>query len=175
MRTLNRHKVAKRFVLSFGDASLGWARRHDAMDAEAALDGLYVIRTSLQARKMDAPDCVRSYKALANVERAFRTMKTVDLKVRSIHPWLADRVRAHVLLRMLACYVERHMRGAWRALMFAGTAQAASKHPDDGEAACSFATLMVEIATLVRNPCHTPNAASDAPNFEVLTTAIAHQ
>ena len=104
-------------------------------DAEAALNGLYVIRTSLSEQRMDAPTDVRSYKALANVERAFRSLKTADLKVRPIHHRLADRVRAHILQRMLACDVEWHMREAWRELMFADTDQAAkatSKLLDDG-------------------------------------------
>jgi hypothetical protein len=177
---------------------LGWARRQEAIDAEAALDGLYVIRTSLDAKRMDAPGCVRSYKALSNVERAFRSLKTVDLKVRPIHHRLADRVRAHILLCMLAFYVEWHMREAWRELMFADTeqaakatrdpvapakrsasasAKAASKLLDDAEPVHSFATLMAEMATLVRNTCRTPTPGdgADAPTFEVLTTATAHQ
>jgi transposase len=195
-KIINRHKVAKHFELSIGDAALAWSRRQDAIDAEAALDGLYVIRTSLPAQRMDAPGCVRSYKALSNVERAFRSLKTVDLKVRPIHHRLADRVRAHILLCMLAFYVEWHMREAWRELMFADTDQAAkatrdpvapaersasaqrkaeSKLLDDEQPAHSFATLMAEMATLVRNTCRTPSAGADAPTFEVLTTATAHQ
>ncbi len=101
---------------------------HDAIAAEAALDGIYIIRTSVDAQRMDAPECVRSYKALANVERAFRSLKTVDLKVRPIHHRTADRVRAHIFLCMLAYYVEWHMREAWRELMFADTDQAAKGH-----------------------------------------------
>ena len=195
-KIINRHKVAKHFELSIGETTLGWARRQDTIDAEAALDGLYVIRTSLDAQRMDAPSCVRSYKALSNVERAFRSLKTVDLKVRPIHHRLADRVRAHILLCMLAFYVEWHMREAWRELMFADTDQAAkatrdpvapakrsasaqrkaeAKHTDDKQPVHSFATLMAELATVVRNTCRTPSAGADAPTFEVLTTATAHQ
>ena len=195
-KIINRHKVAKHFELSIGEAALGWTRRQLAIDAEAALDGLYVIRTSLQAQRMDAPSCVRNYKALANVERAFRSLKTVDLKVRPIHHRLADRVRAHILLCMLAYYVEWHMREAWRELMFADTeqaakatrdpvapakrsasasAKAASKLLDDEQPAHSFATLMAEMATLVRNTCHTPGANADTPTFDLITTASAHQ
>jgi len=195
-KIINRHKVAKHFELSIGESSLSWSRRQDAIDAEAALDGLYVIRTSLDAKRMDAPSCVRSYKALANVERAFRSLKTVDLKVRPIHHRLADRVRAHILLCMLAFYVEWHMREAWRELMFADTdqaakatrdpvaparrsasasAKAASKLLDDEQPAHSFATLMAELATVVRNTCRTPSVGTDAPTFEVLTTSTAHQ
>jgi len=195
-RVINRHKVAKHFELSIGETTLGWARRQDAIEAEAALDGLYVIRTSLEAQRMDAPSCVRSYKALSNVERAFRSLKTMDLKVRPIHHRLAERVRAHILLCMLAYYVEWHMRQAWAPLMFADTDQAAkatrdpvapakrsaaaqrkaqSKVIDDGQPAHSFATLMAEMATIVRNTCRTPSADPDAPTFELLTTATAHQ
>ena len=195
-KIINRHKVAKHFELSIGEAALAWSRRQDAIDAEAALDGLYVIRTSLDAQRMDAPSCVRSYKALSNVERALRSLKTVDLKVRPIHHRLADRVRAHILLCMLAFYVEWHMREAWRELMFADTDQAAkatrdpvapakrsdsaqrkaaSKLLDDEQPAHSFATLMAEMTTLVRNTCRTPSAGADAPTFELLTTPTAHQ
>lgn len=176
-KIINRHQVAKHFELSIGDAALAWARRQDAIDAEAAQDGLYVIRTSLDAQRMDAPSCVRSYKALSHVERAFHSLKTVDLKVRPIHHWLTDRVRAHILLCMLAFYVEWHMREAWAPLMFADTDQAAkatSKQLDDGEPAHSFATLMAQMTTLVRNTCRTPSAGADAPTFELLTTASAH-
>jgi transposase len=195
-KIINRHKVAKHFELSIGEAGLSWARRQHAIDAEAALDGLYVIRTSLDAKSMDAPSCVRSYKALSNVERAFRSLKTVDLKVRPIHHRLAERVRAHILLCTLAFYVEWHMREAWRELMFADTdqaakatrdpvapakrsasasAKAASKLLDDEQPVHSFATLMAEMATVVRNTCRTPSAGADAPTFELLTTATAHQ
>ncbi len=197
-KVINRHKVAKHFELRIEDASLTWSRRHDAIASEAALDGLYVIRTSLPEQRMDAADCVRSYKALANVERAFRSLKTVDLKVRPIHHRLADRVRAHILLCMLAFYVEWHLREAWAPLMFADTeqaakatrdpvaparrsasaqAKAAAKTLDDGQPAHSFATLMAELATLVRNTCRTPGAGDNATvsTFELLTTASAHQ
>ena len=96
-------------------------RKADSIASEAALDGLYIIRTCVPAEQMDAPQCVRSYKALANVERAFRSIKTIDLKVRPIHHRLANRVRAHIFLCMLAYYVEWHMREAWRELTFADT------------------------------------------------------
>jgi transposase len=195
-KIINRHKVGKHFELSIGETALAWARRQQAIDAEAALDGLYVIRTSLDAQRMDAPSCVRSYKALSNVERAFRSLKTVDLKVRPIHHRLAERVRAHILLCMLAFYVEWHMREAWREPMFADTDQAAkatrdpvapakrsasaqrkaaSKVIDHAQPAHSFATPMAEMATLVRNTCRTPSAGPDTPTFDLLTTATAHQ
>lgn len=110
--------------------SATWSRRQAAIDAEAALDGLYFIRTSLSEQRMDAPTCVHSHKVLSNVERAFRSLQTVDPKVRPIHHRLAERVRAHILLCMLACHVEWHMREAWAPLMFAVTDQAAKATRD---------------------------------------------
>ena len=190
-KLVNQYKVAKHFELAIGDVSFTFGRKRESIAAEAALDGIYIIRTSLSAAQMDAPACVRSYKSLANVERAFRSLKTVDLNVRPIHHRLADRVRAHILLCMLAYYVEWHLREAWRELMFADTdqqakttrdpvapaqrskaalAKAASHTLDDGTPAHSFATLLGELATIVRNTCRTPNAEPDAPTFDIVTT-----
>ena len=195
-KVINQYKVAKHFELAIGEATFTFARKHQGIAAEAALDGVYIIRTSVPAAQMDAPECVRSYKSLANVERAFRSLKTIDLKVRPIHHRLADRVRAHILLCMLAYYVEWHMREAWRELMFADTDQQAkalrdpvapakrsraalakvARHAlDDGTPAHSFATLLGELATIVRNTCRTPSAGPAAPTFEVLTTPNAKQ
>jgi transposase len=191
-RVINQYKVAKHFELTITDVALSWTRKLDEIAGEAALDGLYIIRTSVAAAQMDAAQCVRNYKSLANVERAFRSIKTIDLKVRPIHHRLADRVRAHIFLCMLAYYVEWHLREAWRELMFADTHQQAKATRDpvapakrstlaqdkasshtlaDGTAAHSFSTLMAELATVVRNTCRTPGAAPDAPTFDVITTA----
>ncbi|MFZ5507575.1 MAG: IS1634 family transposase [Pseudomonadota bacterium] len=195
-KVVNQYKVAKHFELAIGDNTFSFARKRDAIAAEAALDGIYIIRTSVADEQMDAADCVRNYKSLANVERAFRSLKTIDLKVRPIHHRKADRVRAHIFLCMLAYYAEWHMREAWRELMFADTDQAAkatrdpvapalrskaaqakaARHTlDDGTPVHSFSTLMAELATIVRNTCRTPNAGPDAPTFEVLTTPNAKQ
>jgi transposase len=195
-KVINQYKVAKHFELAIGDNSFTFARKREAIAAEAALDGLYIIRTSVPATQMDSADCVRNYKSLANVERAFRSLKTIDLKVRPIHHRTADRVRAHIFLCMLAYYVEWHMREAWRELMFADTdqlakatrdpvapakrskaalAKAARHTLDDGTPAHSFATLMADLATIVRNTCRTPNAGPDASTFEVLTTPSTNQ
>jgi transposase len=195
-KVVNQYKVAKHFELAIGANSFTFARRHDAIAAEAALDGIYIIRTSVDATRMDSADCVRNYKALANVERAFRSLKTVDLKVRPIHHRTADRVRAHILLCMLAYYVEWHLREAWRELMFADIDQAAkatrdpvapaersqatlnklaSRTVDDGTPAHSFSTLMAELATLVRNTCRTPSAGPQASTFDIVTTPNATQ
>ncbi len=196
-KVINQYKMAKHFELAIGNNTFSFARKREGIAAEAALDGVYIIRTSVPAAQMQAPQCVRNYKSLANVERAFRSLKTIDLKVRPIHHRTADRVRAHILLCMLAYYVEWHMREAWRELMFADTEQQAkaTRDPvaparrskaalakvarrtlDDGTPVHSFATLMAELATIVRNTCRAPKAGPDAPTFEVLTTPNAkHQ
>ena len=195
-KVVNQYKVAKHFELTIQDNSFTFERKLAAIAAEAALDGIYIIRTSLSATQMDAPECVRNYKSLAQVERAFRSLKTVDLKVRPIHHRKADRVRAHIFLCMLAYYVEWHMREAWRELMFADTDQAAkaTRDPvapakrskaaqakaathtlDDGTPAHSFSTLLADLAGIVRNTCRTPQAGPDAPTFQVITTPSAKQ
>ncbi len=195
-KVVNRYKVAKHLELNISEQAFSFARKQESIAAEAALDGVYIIRTSVQPAQMDAPECVRNYKSLSNVERAFRSLKTIDLKIRPIHHRLADRVRSHILLCMLAYYVEWHMREAWRELMFADTdqkakatrdpvapakrsagalAKAARHTLDDGTPVHSFSTLMAELATIVRNTCRTPNAGPDAPTFEVLTTPNAQQ
>jgi len=193
-KVINQYKVAKHFELTIDEDTFTFARRQDNIAAEAALDGIYLIRTSVSAAQMDASQCVRNYKSLANVERAFRSLKTLDLKVRPIHHRTAERVRAHIFLCMLAYYVEWHMREAWRELMFADTEAKATRDPvapakrskaalakvahhtlDDGTPAHSFSTLLAELATIVRNTCRTPPAAPDTPSFEVLTTPNAKQ
>jgi hypothetical protein len=195
-KVIHQYKVAKHFELTIGDAAFSYQRQRESIAAEAALDGVYIIRTSVPSAKMGAADCVRNYKALANVERAFRSLKTMDLKVRPIHHRTADRVRAHIFLCLLAYYVEWHLREAWRELMFADTEQQAkaTRDPvapaqrspaaltkvaahtlDDGTPAHSFATLLAELSTLVRNTCRTPHAGDDAPTFELLTTPTPKQ
>jgi hypothetical protein len=195
-KIVNQYKVSKHFELSIGDNAFTFVRKLEAIAAEAALDGIYIIRTSVPEDQMDTPSCVRNYKSLAQVERAFRSLKTVDLKVRPIHHRKPDRVRAHIFLCMLAYYVEWHMREAWRELMFADTNQAAkatrdpvapaqrsqaaqdkaSSHTlDDGTPAHSFSTLLADLAGIVRNTCRTSNAAPQARTFQVTTTPTAAQ
>ena len=173
------------------DDSLSFTRNEDSIAAEAALDGLYIIRTSVKAQRMDAATCVRTYKSLALVERAFRSIKTMDLKVRPIHHHLEGRVRSHIFLCMLAYYVEWHMRQAWRELMFADEDQKSrlTRDPmapaqrsdvamkkvlshtlDGGTPTHSFQTLMAELQGIVRNTCRTQNGAADAPSFQITTT-----
>ncbi len=189
-KVVNQYKVAKHFELTITDDSFTFTRLADNIAAEAALDGLYVIRTSVKAERMDAPTCVRTYKSLAQVERAFRSIKTMDLKVRPIHHRLENRVRAHIFLCMLAYYVEWHMRQAWAPLMFADEGQAAklvrdpvapakrsdaamkkvlSRTLDDGSPVHSFQTLMAQLQSIVRNTCCTQKSGDDAPTFELIT------
>jgi transposase len=195
-RVINKYKVAKHFALEIENTRLDFKVLEDEVAAEAALDGIYVIRTCLSKKQLSAPEAVRSYKALSNVERAFRSMKTLDLEVRPIHHRLADRVRAHIFLCMLAYYVEWHMLEAWRPLLFSDEDQSAKATRDpvapaqrssnaldkvtthklkDGTSAHSFRTLLAELATLVRNTCRTPGAGDEAPTFTVVTTPSAKQ
>ncbi len=173
-KVVNKYKVAKLFALAIEDNSFQFHRLTESIAAEAALDGIYIIRTSVPNNQMDSAEAVRSYKALAAVERAFRSMKTIDLHVRPIHHRLETRVKAHIFLCMLAYYVEWHMREVWRELLFAdedlkrktqrdpvAAAQrseaalnkAATHTLDDGSPAHSFRTLLDELSTIVRNTC----------------------
>jgi hypothetical protein len=187
--------VGKHFDLDIGETHFTFTRKQPSIKSEAALDGIYLIRTNVTAERMEAAECVRNYKALAHVERAFRSLQTTDWKVRPIYHRTPDRVRAHLLLCMLAYYVEWHMREAWRELMFADadrSAQAtrdpvapARRSPaamdkihrrqlDDGSPVHSFSTLMAELSTLVRNTCRVPGA-TNTPPFEILTTPTPAQ
>ena len=195
-RVVNKYKVAKHFALDIGPGHFAFRVLDAQVAAEAKLDGIYVIRTSIAKKRMTTEDTVRSYKLLSNVERAFRSMKTIDLKVRPIHHRLEDRVRSHIFLCMLAYYVEWHMREAWRPLLFADEDQAAKKTRDpvapsrrsdeaalkvgslnlpDGSPTHSFHTLMDVLATIVRNTCRAQDSDDDGPTFTVVTTPNATQ
>jgi hypothetical protein len=173
-RVLQRFKMAKHFQVTITEAEFTYGRDEERIAQEAALDGVYIIRTSVPDATLDAKDTVRAYKALSEVERAFRSYKTVDLRVRPIYHYLADRVRAHVLLCMLAYYVEWHMRQALAPMLFddddkaAAEAQRASvvapaqpsakarrkasrQRTDAGEPVHSFQTLLADLATIVKN------------------------
>jgi hypothetical protein len=115
---LGRHKMAKHFQIEIADDRFAFCRNEAEIAAETARDGIYVIRTNLPADAMADPQVVASYKSLSQVERAFRSIKTVDLEIRPIYHWLEDRVRAHVLLCMLAYHVEWHMRGALAPMLY---------------------------------------------------------
>jgi transposase len=177
-RVIERFHMAKHFELTITDTALSWRRKDEAIAAEAALDGLYVIRTSLDQAQLDANAAVSAYKSLAHVERAFRSMKTVDLNVRPVFHYSEQRVRAHVFLCMLAYYVEWHMRQRLKPMLFDdehldeasatrassvakavrsehAKAKDASKLADDGLPLHSFRTLLKDLATLTYNIART--------------------
>jgi hypothetical protein len=189
-RVLDKYKVGKNFALTLTASQVG------QVAAEVALDGIYVIRTALPKKQMSAPEAVRSYKALAQVERAFRSLNTVEFKIRPIHHRLENRVRAHILLCMLAYYVEWHLIEAWRSRLFADEDQAAKTSRDpvapakrpaaalekahshlstEGTPVHSLRTLIAELATLVRNTCRTPGTLEHPATFDILTTPTALQ
>ena len=195
-KVIGTYKMAKHFDLEIADASFRYRRKPDSIAAEAALDGLYVVRTSLPADALDATETVRAYKSLSAVERAFRSLKTVDLKVRPIYHYAAHRVRAHVFLCMLAYYVEWHMRQRLRPLLFhdddPAAAQAArpsivapaqvsisaqekarTKRTADGWPVHSFRTLLDDLATIVRN--RVAARLPGAEPFDVVTRPTALQ
>jgi hypothetical protein len=195
-KVVNKYKVGKHFTLDIHDDRFGFAIDQEKVGAEASLDGIYVIRTSLSVQRISDEDTVRSYKLLGQVERAFRSLKTIDLKVRPIRHRLEDRVRAHIFLCMLAYYVQWHMIEAWRPLLFCDEDQGAkatrdpvepakrseealrkvhSKILDDGSEVHSFQTLLKVLSGIVRNVCRIPGEGPDAPTFDVLTTPNAKQ
>jgi hypothetical protein len=183
-RIVDRFHMAKHFELTITRTAFTYRRKEPAITAEAALDGLYVIRTSLPAAQLDAQAAVAAYKSLATVERAFRAMKTVDLQVRPVFHYNAERVRAHVFLCMLAYYVEWHLRERLKPMLFEdefidqaratraspvakavrsahAKSKDASKRADDGLPLHSFRTLLQDLGTLTYNITHTsvnPNA-----------------
>lgn len=195
-RVVNKYKVAKHFELEIRDGSFTFRLLQEKVAAEAALDGIYVVRTSVGLERLNTNDTVRSYKLLSNVERAFRSLKTVDLEIRPIFHHLEARVRAHIFLCMLAYYVQWHMLEAWRELLFSDEDQqakltrdpvapaerspsalhkAATHTLDDGTAVHSFRTLLQELSTLVRNVCRRKQTGDDEPTFTMVTTASAKQ
>ena len=195
-KVLDRHKLGKHFRLTIGETRFAYARDEAAIAREAALDGLYVIRTSVSASALSAEQAVRSYKRLAEVERAFRSLKTVDLHIRPIYHHKAERVRAHVFLCMLAYYVEWHMRERLKGLLFdeedkrgaeaarksvvakaqrsARTlAKIQTKRTPEGLPVHSFRTLLQDLATLTQNRI-VPKISGAQP-FAMLATPTAVQ
>ena len=179
----NRWRVRKHFTVEITDTNLSSARKQEQIAAEAALDGIYVLRTSVPEHDLDAPEVVRAYKQLKEVEKAFRTLKG-PLELRPIHHRLEDRVRAHVFLCMLAYYLTWHLRQAWKPLLFddehparqpdpvakakrspQAEQKAQSKHTTNGQRCHSLTTLLDELATRTRNTIRLHHGAS----FEQLT------
>jgi transposase len=195
-KIINKYKVGKHFSLTIEEHDLQFHRLIKQIAAEAALDGLYVIRTSVPKKQMSSAQAVRSYKALAEVERAFRSMKTIDLHIRPIHHHLEGRVRAHIFLCMLAYYVEWHMREAWRELMFsdedlqrkqhrdpvaaaerskAALEKVATRTLEDGSPVHSFRTLLADLSTIVRNTCEARVGQNCGSTFLMTTTPTPAQ
>jgi len=192
-KVIDRYRVAKHFELDIGDDRLVVTRREEAIAAEAALDGIYVLRTSVTAERLGSAGVVRAYKSLAHVERAFGGLKAVDLQVRPIRHHTADRVRAHILLCMLAYYVQWHLERAWAPLLFrdeerpelddpvapaqrseAALAKAHTQRLPDGTPVHSFGTLLDEMATLTRNRVLPPGAPDEAA-FDMPATPTSLQ
>jgi hypothetical protein len=195
-RVINKYKMAKHLVLTIETARFTFHIDEAKVAEEATLDGLYVIRTRLPLAQVSAAEAVRHYKDLSQVEAAFRTLKSADLRIRPIYHHSEERVRAHLFLCMLAYYVKWHMSEAWRPLLFAdaersgraardpvapATRSAAalekvtSKQLPDGSPAHSFRTLLNELSTLVRNTCRRHSASSGDAIFDIDTTPNAKQ
>jgi transposase len=187
---IDKHKMAKHIELTISDTHLTYRRKTNQIAEEAALDGLYAVRTSLPKETLDDHATVRAYKSLSMVERAFRCLETVDLHVRPIHHWLEERVRAHVFLCMLAYYVEWNLRARLAPMLYddddreaaealrdspvakaqrspSALAKSATGRTADGAPVHSFQSLIADLATLARNTVVT----AIAPNqpFTILT------
>jgi hypothetical protein len=201
-KVISRYKTGKHFTVTITDTTLAIERRQDQIDAEAALDGFYVLRTPVPAHEMDAAAVVSAYKNLKYVERDFRHIKSDDLDLRPVFHRLEERVRAHVLICMLACYLTWHLRRAWAPLTFtdqnppaqdnpvaparrsaAAQAKASYQHDPAGQPYRSFRGLLEHLATLTRNqvrftgtevavPMLTEPTSAQRQAFELIGTAI---
>ena len=168
-KVIGKYKMAKHFELDIAETSFSYRRKPESIAAEAALDGLYIVRTSLPATELDATQTVRAYKSLSAVERAFRSFKTVDLKVRPIYHYASDRVRAHIFLCMLAYYVEWHMRARLKPLLF---------DDDDPDAAAAARTSVVapaEVSPSAKDKARRKQTAAGLPvhSFRTLLDDLA--
>lgn len=195
-KILNRYKMGKHFQLHIEDNSFSYQRKTANIEREQSLDGIYIIRTSVPKEALSSEQVVASYKSLSNVERAFRSLKSVDLHVRPIHHRLADRVRAHILLCMLAYYVEWHMRQRLAPILFdeddkpqaqaarqsmvapaqrspSAQLKALTKHTREGSKVHSFQTLLRDLATIVKNKIQPTDKSIAA--FDLLTQPTAIQ
>ncbi len=191
-KVINKFKMAKHFEISITDESFSYQRKEASIANEAALDGIYVIRTSVAREVLDANATVGAYKSLSQVERAFRSLKSIDLKIRPIFHRLAERVKAHVFLCMLAYYVEWHMRKALAPILFddhepgdaansrpnmvapaerseAAKRKAKTKMTDDNLPVHSFRTLLADLATITKNTVEVKRISNDPVRFEKLT------
>ena len=181
-KVIGKYKTAKHFAVTVTDTTLDVTRRQDRIDAEAALDGFYVLRTPVPASELDAPAVVTAYKNLRYVERDFRHLKADDLDLRPVFHHLEERVRAHVLICMLACYLTWHLRRAWAPLTFtdeqppapgspvtparrsaAAQAKASGQHDPAGQPYRGFRGLLEHLATLTRNQVRFTGARTEVP------------
>jgi len=189
-KVISKYKTAKHFEIAITDDSLAVTRRHAQIDAEAALDGFYVLRTPVPAAELDAPAVVTAYKNLKYVERDFRHIKSDDLDLRPVFHRLEERVKAHVLICMLACYLTWHLRQAWAPLTFtdenppapanpvaparrsaAAQAKASGQHDPAGRPYYSFPVLLQHLATLTRNQVRFAGATATVPMLAEPTSA----
>ena len=187
-KVLGRHNMAKHFTLTIADRQFAFTRDQANIDTETALDGIYIIRTTVPETLMDAATVVGTYKSLARVERDFRSIKSIDLDLRPIHHWTSDRVRAHVFICMLAAYLVWHLRKAWAPLTFtdenrpdpvdpvapakrstAAARKASTGTTAAGEPAYSFTSLLGHLATLTRNHIHIIGH-DDSIGFDLVAT-----
>jgi Transposase DDE domain len=181
-KAIDKHKMGKHFHITITDTAFTYRRDQAGIDAEAALDGIYVLRTSVDTEGLDPAAVVEGYKNLANIERDFRIIKTDDLDLRPIHHRLDERVKAHVLICLLACYLIWHLRKAWAPMTFTdehppqrdnpvaaaqrspqADAKASRKHDADGNPLRSFRGLLDHLATLTRNQVRYHGASTDVP------------
>ena len=191
-KVINKYKVAKHFKMTITEDFISWQRKAEAIESEARLDGFYIIRTRVEEKELSANETVKVYKGLSLVEQAFRSLKAVDLKIRPIFHHLADRVKAHVFLCMLAYYVEWHMRERLAPILFddddkenaqqpspvkpahpseRAQRKAASKHcAEDGQPVHSFQTLLDDLATITRN-----TVEINSERFDKITVPTALQ
>lgn len=191
-KVVDKYKMSKHLVLDIRDDGFDFHLDEAKVSAEAALDGIYVVRTSVPAQFLATDDVVRSYKRLSQVERAFRSLKTIDLEVRPIRHRLEDRVKAHIFLCMLAHYVAWHMMESWRERLFCDEDQQAkntrdpvapakrsnaaldkvhAKVLDDGTPVHSFQTLLQDLSSIVSNTCRRQGASTAGePTFNLVTT-----
>ncbi len=187
-KIVGRYKVGKHFLLDITETGFSYRRDSEGIASEAALDGIYVIRTSVDEARLDAQEVVRSYKLLALVERVFKTMKAVDFQVRPVHHRLAERVRAHIFICMLAYYVRWHMERAWAPLLFkdedrpragdvvaparrsaSALAKARTQRLADDSPVHSFRSLLAQLATLTKNTVRVPSSEATFDKLAVPT------
>lgn len=190
-KIIGKHKMGKHYTLTITDTSFTFTHNQDSITTEAALDGIYLIRTTMAAATISADHIVATYKSLAHVERDFRSLKSIDLDLRPVHHYTETRVRAHVFICMLAAYLVWHLRAAWKPLTFtdehrpqpADPVAPAQRSPDadhkagtkttrHGLPARSFTSLLEHLATLTRNTIHITGTSTE---FELLATPTPEQ